>query len=108
MEFMKPTHSFTDKEKAEFFVAAIRANTQCAEERKTFNLCKAKTVSLFVDPEACEQPAKSFIDCFQKSRRAVKPECGKKLEKAETCLLETDSCSDKIDALMQCENGNEA
>ena len=64
MSFIKETVHYDMDEKIELFLSAVRANRACEQERKNFNLCRAKA-PVAVVPEHCSNEARSLIDCFQ-------------------------------------------
>ena len=103
MNLLKPTHVYTQNEKAELFINAIRANTICADIRKQFNLCNAKTPSSQVNPEFCENEAKNLIDCFQRVRMNFKKDCEDLFNTASNCLSNGDNCDTQLDNYFNCE-----
>ena len=64
MDIVDQTYTYTDSEKAELFITALRSSNECSEESKIFNLCQAKLPNSLVTPGICEKESKSIINCF--------------------------------------------
>ena len=105
MDFLQPQQVYSNEEKAELIISAIKANHECGDLRKNFNLCNAKIPNVYVNPEFCELDAKNLIDCFQNVRRNVKKICTSKFEEAKACLMNNKGCSMKLDAYFNCDSG---
>ena len=105
MKLLQPQTVYTPQEKAELIIAAIKANQDCAELRKNFNLCNAKIPNVYVNPEFCESDAKKLIDCFQSARRDIRKECEGKFEEAKRCLVDSDRCGVELDGYFNCDGG---
>lgn len=65
MSLFKEHIPYTEEEKAELFVHAVRANDVCQQSRKDFNLCNSRT-TVALSPEVCISEARAVVDCFQR------------------------------------------